>query len=170
MVAAKVSQRIEPLGWLMMAFAICVALWGYIAPIIGEIDGQRRPVLDPTLTITAMQKQGLQTIAQGTAYKTDDACEYVPGSLEWWWKAPSGKATRIPAYFRDPPMDRGEGWLEWHAIIVSLPPEIIRTQTFSTVLHDCGRPWLVKSVFYDATASLSSPTEPADEDTHAIGP
>ena len=114
---------------------------------IGVLEGAIFPVVDPALTIISYENLGGgETKLAGYAGKVRN-CNYILDSLEWYYGTEE-RNVGVSAYFEDPPAINSVGQLEWKAIIVGLSEKRIRENSYATVKHDCGFPWLTTSLFY----------------------
>lgn len=137
----------------VVTFLFFTAMFQVFEDPIGRLEGEIATVIDPSLTITnyAVDDAGLTKLT-GYATKVRE-CDYVNGSLEWYFGTPD-RNVGVTSYFDDKPAINNPGVLEWEAIIVGLSEERIKSNSFATVKHDCGWPWLTISTFYSSDIGL----------------
>lgn len=112
-----------------------------------RIHGSLSPVLDPLVVETVTDKgDGWSRIA-GTSRKHKD-CSWV--RTEWFVGDLGGRAASTKMVYGDKPQTRGPGLLSWSKIDVLLSPAQIRTNSYAYVYHDCGWPWLIRSLYYQS--------------------
>lgn len=118
---------------------------GIINPVVLPATlGQHRPFPPPEYRF----------IWKAAAYKVraEEECEYH--HLEWWYGRRGYPSQPIQSGFTDPPESRGKGLLEWDGLWISLQPDVVLTNSYAYVYHDCGGKRLVRSLFYDSAMNL----------------
>jgi len=138
---------------IVVVFLLGTSMFQFLEGPIGRLEGEIYPVVNPSLTITAYEERLDGTIRlSGFAPKVRD-CGYVNDSLEWYFGTPD-RHVGVTSYFEDQPSINRPGVLSWEAIIVGLSEERIKSNSFATVKHDCGWPWLTVSTFYSSDIGL----------------
>lgn len=139
----------KPLTAALAFVAISAALIGgmSVQSVLPAIHGRLAPVLDPlVIEDIATQPGGWSRIA-GAAVKHND-CTWV--RTEWFIGDINGRAASTKMEYGDKPQTRGPGLLSWSKIDVLLSPAQVRTNSYAYVYHDCGWPWLIRSLYYQS--------------------
>lgn len=107
--------------------------------------GMISPVVSP-LTIEGIERRpDGWTRLSGTATK-HKTCAYI--RTEWFVGVMGGRAASTRVVHKDKPQARGPGLLSWGKIDVLINPEQVRLNSYAYVYHDCGWPWLVRSLYW----------------------
>ena len=145
--------------WDRAAFVATVLTIGYFVSLdfMPRIDGMLRPVtsLAQLTSYTHSPPPEWRGVWGAKAVKHRE-CEYVLGSIRWYFGEPGGPRQQVYAKFEDEPQIRSTGELEWEALVVDLDPNIVMTRSYATVRHRCPWTWWDTETMY-FHASLEQP-------------
>lgn len=115
--------------------------------VLPRLHGRIAPSVGP-LTITAIYDGNSDYLSRVAGYAEKyNECPFV--RVDWALGDRGGRYATANARFLDRPEIRETGAQYWDRLMVDLEPSQIRNNSFGTVYHDCGWPWLVKTPFYD---------------------
>ena len=135
MAAAFFATTVATLVGPWIYFEAAPRVHGMIAPVVTPIEIHK---------IASTADGG--SVIEAEAEKLRD-CSYR--GVEWFL-GPPGANVPVVAAFTDPPQVRRPGFLYWEGLSVGIPPAQVTGLSRGYVLHECGYPWLVRSLFYDA--------------------
>ena len=122
----------------------------FIYPNLPASEGRFFPVVENTVLIQSVNTPPPDHRHTWTAraHKVRD-CKYVGGSLKWYLGPRGGRIVDVRAGFTDPPKLRLPGVLELTGLVVDLKADLVVTNSFATVRHQCPwRFWETESIFY----------------------
>ena len=139
--------RTMTIALLFLVMTTALVVGSSLQSLLPRIHGTLSPVLEPLAIETVTDKgDGWSRIA-GTAVKHKD-CTWV--RTEWFVGDINGRAASTKMVYGDKPQTRGPGLLSWSKIDVLLSPEQVRTNSYAYTYHDCGWPWLIRSLYYQS--------------------
>ena len=140
-----VKDRVQIVGILL---CVILALGSFVLnTALPRLHGRIAPAVGP-LTITAIYDGNSDYLSRVAGYAEKyNECPFV--RVDWALGDRGGRYAPANARFLDRPKIREAGAQYWDHLMVDLEPSQIRNNSFGTVYHDCGWPWLVKTPFYD---------------------
>ena len=134
----------------LMSLFVSIMLFGPV------IERKYFPVMKPGSIVVATRDSATQTSLWFKAEKVRDCLPWI--STSWYLGKLNGKSAFVYTKHTAPPEIRDPGVLEWKRIIIGLPEESIRSNSFAITKHYCHPFWPSQSVFYIGNESSSIDT------------
>lgn len=134
---------------LMTFLCLCIILYPITTSQLPQIEGRYFPVVSQ-VSLTHLERTpppDYRNLWSGDAEKLRN-CEYIQGSLSWYLGSFEARQ-QVDSQFLDKPEVRVVGTLHWSAIEISLDRDLVMTNSYALVRHQCPwRWWQTETLFY----------------------
>lgn len=146
-------RRVDIFSLVLVGLAL---LYAAALEHMPRIEGALWPVVTPA-TISHPRYTGppeFRHTWRAYAVKVRNCTPVSDEPVRWFLGPRDGQNVEVNTTFTDPPQIRAAGRLYWSGLVIDLNPDLVRTNSFAIVRHQCpGRFWETESIFYMSEAN-----------------